>query len=94
MSARFLQTLIEALIANIGITGLVLVSLLANLAGDATFQTKLCAEVAALKTMKKTTRKNNDGASTNIADYAAKQDGLLHYLTLESVRLVPHVRKC
>lgn len=81
---QFLQTLIEILFANIDITGLVLASLLENMAGDAAFQTKLLAEV----------RHEKKGVSSaDVATYTSKQDTLLHYLTLESVRLVSHVRK-
>jgi hypothetical protein len=56
-----------------------------NLADDCAFQNKLRAEIVEQK-------KKKNGA-LNVADYAAKQDSLVHYLTLESVGLVSHVRK-
>jgi len=56
-----------------------------NLASDSAFQNKLRAEIVQQKEKK--------NGALNVADYAAKQDSLVHCLTLESVRLVSHGRK-
>jgi hypothetical protein len=76
--------LIEILFANIDINGHVLADLLNHLAGNSAFQMKLCDEIATQK---------NSTTPFDIASYAAKQDTLLHCLTLESVRLISSVRK-
>lgn len=95
---EYLQTLIEVLFANTDITGIVLASLLVNLGDEQSseFQEKVRQEVMEQK--RKITQEEEDGrdASSGISPgaYACRQDTLLHYLTLEAVRMVSHGRKC
>ncbi|KAK3309852.1 cytochrome P450 monooxygenase [Chaetomium strumarium] len=75
---EFLQSLDEMLYTNIDITGLALARLLHNIAAHADFQARLRAEILGEK-------QQQSGYSA--AAYAGKQDTLLHYATLESLRL-------
>ncbi|KAK4240420.1 cytochrome P450 [Achaetomium macrosporum] len=74
---EFLQSLDEMLYTNIDITGLVLACLLNNIAAHPDFQVRLRAEILAEK----------QHPDYSAVAYAGKQDTLLHYVTLESLRL-------
>ncbi|KKY25509.1 putative cytochrome p450 monooxygenase [Phaeomoniella chlamydospora] len=76
---EYLQTLDEMLFTNIDITGSVLGFIFVNMASKNSFQEKLRAEVVGQKQQE----------SYSIANYVAKQDSLLHYATLESLRISP-----
>ena len=76
---QFLHTLDEILFANVDISSAVINSLLTHLAANQPFQDALRAEIA----------KQKNHASYSIAQYIAKQDSLLNYTVMESMRLTP-----
>ena len=64
---------------NIDVTGSIVAFILVNLAGNAPFQEKLRSEITEQKTQ----------VSYDVAQYINSQDTLLHYVTLESIRVTP-----
>ncbi|KAI3332923.1 cytochrome P450 [Ustulina deusta] len=74
---QYLQTIDEMLFTNIEVTGSILTYTLVQLAKEQDYQQRLYEEVMAHK------------GEDNIRDYVTQQTTLLHYLTLESVRLRP-----
>lgn len=70
----------EMLFTNIDISGAILAFIFTNLAQDQAFQDKLRHEVLAEK------------ASSTVEAYISKQDTLLHYAILESMRVTPSMR--
>jgi hypothetical protein len=81
---QFLQTVDEMLFFNIDITGSIVAFILVNLAGNLPFQEKLRSEI---------TEQQNQ-ASYDVAEYIIRQDTLLHYVTLESIRVTPAMCEC
>lgn len=80
---QFLQTVDEMLFFNIDITGSIVAFILVNLASNKPFQEKLRLEIAEQKSQ----------ASYNVTEYIGRQDTLLHYVTLESIRVTPAMCK-
>ncbi|KAF2686196.1 cytochrome P450 CYP5293A1 [Lentithecium fluviatile CBS 122367] len=76
---EFLQTVDEMLFANIDITGSIIAFIVVNLASNQSFQERLRVEI----------EKQKQSKSYNYESYITKQDTLLHYLTLESLRVTP-----
>ncbi|KAK3298366.1 putative cytochrome P450 [Chaetomium fimeti] len=76
---EYLQSLDEMLYTNIDITGLVLACLLTNIASHPEFQARLRSEILE--------EKQKPGYTPSA--YSAKQETLLNYVTLESIRLNP-----
>ncbi|RYP81234.1 hypothetical protein DL769_002064 [Monosporascus sp. CRB-8-3] len=76
---QYLQTIDEMLFTNIEVTGSILTFMLTQLAKHQDFQQRLYEEIVA--------QKAEEGF--NVRNYVTQQTTLLHYLTLESVRLRP-----
>jgi hypothetical protein len=72
------------LFTNIDITGSILALILKNLAKDQGFQEKLRGEIALQRS----------SPSYGVADYIAKQNTFLHYVTMESIRVTPSMCEC
>lgn len=68
---------------NIDITGAIVAFILVNLARNIPFQAKLRSEIAEQKSQ----------ASYDMIEYIGRQDTLLHYVTLESIRVTPAMCK-
>jgi hypothetical protein len=67
------------LFSNIDITGSIMAFTLINVAKDSTFQNKLLSEI----------RAKEQTAGYDVGEYVARQDTLLHFATLESIRVTP-----
>jgi hypothetical protein len=67
------------LFSNIEITGSILAFTLINLAKNCAFQRKLLEEIRAKEEVR----------GYDVEEYVARQDTLLHYATLESIRVTP-----
>ncbi|KAL1962732.1 hypothetical protein VTN77DRAFT_9276 [Rasamsonia byssochlamydoides] len=76
---EFLHTLDEILFANVDVSSAVLNTIFTKLAADPAFQSALRAEIAAQKAQEQ----------YNVVKYLAKQDSLLNFLMMESMRLSP-----
>ncbi|OGM48068.1 hypothetical protein ABOM_002902 [Aspergillus bombycis] len=76
---QYLQTIDEMIFTNIDITGNVLAFMLGQLARHPDFQQRLYEEIVAQRS----------GEDLDLKAYVARQDSLLHYLCLESIRLQP-----
>ncbi|RYO88683.1 hypothetical protein DL762_003609 [Monosporascus cannonballus] len=79
LRAGYLQTIDEMLFTNIEVTGSILTFMLTQLAKHQDFQQRLYEEIMAQKTEE----------GFEVRNYVTRQTTLLHYLTLESVRLRP-----
>jgi len=79
MFYQFLHTVDEILFANVDISSAVLNTLFTNLAANKEFQRALRAEFHEQKA-----QENYD-----LAKYISKQDSLLNFLIMESMRLTP-----
>lgn len=71
------------LFANIDITGSIIAFIFVNLASNVAFQDKLRAEI----------KEQKQDKNYDYQTYITKQDTLLHYLTLESLRTTPAMCK-
>ncbi|KAM5467838.1 putative DNA helicase [Microsporum ferrugineum] len=76
---QYLQTIDEMLFTNIEVTGSILAYMFSQLAKHQDFQQRLYDEVLASKS----------AGELYLRGYLGQQNTLLHYLTLESVRLRP-----
>ncbi|RAQ53733.1 cytochrome P450 monooxygenase [Aspergillus flavus] len=76
---EFLQSLDEMLFTNIDITGSILALIFQHLAKDQAMQKKLRAEISAHRAQ----------PGYTVGDYISKQNTLLHFSLLESIRVTP-----
>lgn len=89
---KYLQTLDEILFTNIDVTGSVLAFLLLNLATASDFQTALRLEIQDHHILDPS-RSPDLPTNTPSSSYLSAQNSLLHFATLESLRISPALGK-